>query len=208
MPPTWDLACNPGICSDWESNLGPFGLQDGTQSTEPHQPGSYNALLKKLLYHYFTIFKNILINISMYILYFLCTLKNILRRIHGNHHCQGFMPPKDWDPLLNSGWRPAKRWSCSLVYIQQTPVVFCGFTWRDVDPGVMTMKRTKCLPSWGWYCSVCISMGVAGEWEGNQKAALFLSHFRFVLCVSLKSISSSLLPLPLFCLSGCHPSPR
>ena len=38
-PPTGDLACNPGTCPDWESNQRPFGLQAGTQSTEPHQPG-------------------------------------------------------------------------------------------------------------------------------------------------------------------------
>ena len=38
-PPTGDLAHNPGMCPDWESNQGHFGLQAGTQSTEPHQPG-------------------------------------------------------------------------------------------------------------------------------------------------------------------------
>ena len=38
MPPTGDLAGSPGMCPDWESNLQPFGLQAGTQSTEPHQP--------------------------------------------------------------------------------------------------------------------------------------------------------------------------
>ena len=38
-PPTWDLAHNPGMCPDWESNWWPFGSQAGTQSTEPHQPG-------------------------------------------------------------------------------------------------------------------------------------------------------------------------
>ena len=37
--PTGDLACNPGMCPDWGSNLQPFGLQASTQSTEPHQPG-------------------------------------------------------------------------------------------------------------------------------------------------------------------------
>ena len=37
-PPTGDLACNPGMCSDWESNLRPFASQAGAQSTEPHQP--------------------------------------------------------------------------------------------------------------------------------------------------------------------------
>ena len=39
MPSTGDMACNPGMCSDWESNQQPFGFQAGTQSTEPHQPG-------------------------------------------------------------------------------------------------------------------------------------------------------------------------
>ena len=44
--PTGDLACNPGMCPDWESNKRPFGLQADTQSTEPHQPGQKrNSLL-------------------------------------------------------------------------------------------------------------------------------------------------------------------
>ena len=38
-PPTGDLACNPGLCPDWELNRRPFALWSGTQSTEPHQPG-------------------------------------------------------------------------------------------------------------------------------------------------------------------------
>ena len=37
-PPTGDLAHNPGMCPDWESNWRPFGSQAGAQSTEPHQP--------------------------------------------------------------------------------------------------------------------------------------------------------------------------
>ena len=39
VSPTWDLALNPGMCPDWESNQRPPGLQAGIQSTEPHQPG-------------------------------------------------------------------------------------------------------------------------------------------------------------------------
>ena len=39
VPPTGDLAHNPGVCPDWESNCQPFGPQAGIQSTEPHQPG-------------------------------------------------------------------------------------------------------------------------------------------------------------------------
>ena len=38
-PPTGDLACNPSMCPDWESNQWPFGSQAGTQSTEPYQLG-------------------------------------------------------------------------------------------------------------------------------------------------------------------------
>ena len=38
-PPTGDLAHNPGMCPDWESNRRPFGVQASTQSTEPPQLG-------------------------------------------------------------------------------------------------------------------------------------------------------------------------
>ena len=39
VPPTGDLAHNPGMCPDWELNWRPFGPQARTQATEPHQPG-------------------------------------------------------------------------------------------------------------------------------------------------------------------------
>ena len=39
VPPTGDLAHNPGMCPDQELNLCPSGSQAGGQSTEPHQPG-------------------------------------------------------------------------------------------------------------------------------------------------------------------------
>ena len=38
-PRNGDLARNPGLCPDWESNWRPVGSQAGAQSTEPHQPG-------------------------------------------------------------------------------------------------------------------------------------------------------------------------
>ena len=39
-PPTGDLAWNPGMCPDWESNRQrSFHSQAGAQSTDPHQPG-------------------------------------------------------------------------------------------------------------------------------------------------------------------------
>ena len=48
MPPTGDLACNPGMCPDWELNQWPFSSQTGTQSTDPHQPGHLWSLLKRV----------------------------------------------------------------------------------------------------------------------------------------------------------------
>ena len=45
MPPTRDLACNPGMCPDWESHWRPFGSQASPQSTEPYQPGPFGILL-------------------------------------------------------------------------------------------------------------------------------------------------------------------
>ena len=38
-PDYGDLACNPGMCPDWELNQQPFSSQAVTQSAEPHQPG-------------------------------------------------------------------------------------------------------------------------------------------------------------------------
>ena len=44
MSPTGDLARNPGMCPDWESNWRPFGSQASIQSTEPHQPGHHGQM--------------------------------------------------------------------------------------------------------------------------------------------------------------------
>ena len=43
-----DVACNPGMWPDWESDWWPFASQAGTQSTEPHQPGLNIAYFKDL----------------------------------------------------------------------------------------------------------------------------------------------------------------
>ena len=47
-PPTGDLACNPIMCPDLESNRRPLGSQASTQSTDLHQPGllMYTNILK------------------------------------------------------------------------------------------------------------------------------------------------------------------
>ena len=39
VPPSGDLARNPGMCPDWELDQRPFGSQASTKSTEPHQVG-------------------------------------------------------------------------------------------------------------------------------------------------------------------------
>ena len=45
--PTGDLACNSGMCPDWELNQQPFGLQVRTQCTGLHQPGHIYDFLKE-----------------------------------------------------------------------------------------------------------------------------------------------------------------
>ena len=51
--PTGDLACNPGMCPDWESTQKSFGSQVGAQSTKPHQPGLKLIFLRlQLLFFY------------------------------------------------------------------------------------------------------------------------------------------------------------
>ena len=49
-PPTGDLAHNPGVCPDWESNWRPFGLQASAQPPELHQTGlkvNFNSVISK-----------------------------------------------------------------------------------------------------------------------------------------------------------------
>ena len=44
MPLLGDLACNPGMCPDWELNQRPFGLHASAQSTGLHQPSFKNII--------------------------------------------------------------------------------------------------------------------------------------------------------------------
>lgn len=46
---TRDLTDNLGVCPDLELNCWPFGAQDDTQATEPHQPGLESVLFLKIL---------------------------------------------------------------------------------------------------------------------------------------------------------------
>ena len=41
VPPIGNLACNPGVCPDRESNWQPCRSQASAQSTDPHQPGCF-----------------------------------------------------------------------------------------------------------------------------------------------------------------------
>ena len=44
-PPTGDLACNPGMCPDWDSNRQPFDSQASAQSTEPTPARAISGVL-------------------------------------------------------------------------------------------------------------------------------------------------------------------
>ena len=46
-----NLACNPGVCPDWESNQRSFGSQASTQFTEPHQPGHIRYIFSIILFN-------------------------------------------------------------------------------------------------------------------------------------------------------------
>ena len=46
VSPTGDLAHNPDMCPDWESNQRPFASQPGAQSTEPCQTGPFCIFLR------------------------------------------------------------------------------------------------------------------------------------------------------------------
>ena len=48
MPLPGHLACNPGMCPDWQWNQQPFGLQADAQSTGPHQPGRERFILESM----------------------------------------------------------------------------------------------------------------------------------------------------------------
>ena len=48
-PPMRNLAHNPGMCPDWESNLQTFGLQACAQSSEPHNAGLFACIFKTVV---------------------------------------------------------------------------------------------------------------------------------------------------------------
>ena len=53
-PQPRDLACNPGMCSDWESNQRLFDLQDDVQPTEPYQSGLHALCIYYFLFLFYT----------------------------------------------------------------------------------------------------------------------------------------------------------
>ena len=50
VPPTGDLACNPGMCPDWELKQWSSGSQASAQSTELHQPVLFFFIKWKIVY--------------------------------------------------------------------------------------------------------------------------------------------------------------
>ena len=56
--PTKDLACNPGMCLDWESNHWPLGSQDGDQhGATPARAEKMGENLSRAFFFHFKIFK-------------------------------------------------------------------------------------------------------------------------------------------------------
>ena len=53
IPSTGDLACNPGLCPEWEWNQQPFGSQAGGPSTELDQPGLFFFFFLVYLLYFF-----------------------------------------------------------------------------------------------------------------------------------------------------------
>ena len=68
--PTRDMAHNPGMCPDWESNRQLLGLQDGGPPTEPHWSGTSKHFLKLFLH---VVFFDIIIN-AIFVHYKSCLL--------------------------------------------------------------------------------------------------------------------------------------
>ena len=69
-PPAGDLACNPGICPDWELNWWPFGSQTCTQSTERYHSGLVYVIFIWQLFLFSGAVKGIILLLLLW-LYFL-----------------------------------------------------------------------------------------------------------------------------------------
>ena len=84
-PPTGDLAWNPGMFPDWESNLSAFASQACAQSTEVHEPGLlwhvfngymefYKFLNKNIWLLHFVTISNAIIYIYIFYIYAYVTI--------------------------------------------------------------------------------------------------------------------------------------
>ena len=60
---TRDLACNPGMCPDWELDWKPIGSQVGPQSAEPHQSG----LSVCFSHQHFSLSLSLSVSLSIYV---------------------------------------------------------------------------------------------------------------------------------------------
>ena len=100
VPPTRDLACNPGMCPDWELNQRPFGSQAGAQSLSHTSQGSFYSFLR-VSCRYDVGFRNMFSNILFLIKNTICGCL-----LHVPH--QGPGPQPRHVPWL--GIEPATLW--------------------------------------------------------------------------------------------------
>ena len=81
MPPAGDLAYNPGMCPDWESNLRPF-ISAGAQSTEPYQPGQDLFFNSK----YLSINKDLSIKYMEHVGSFMLRMRKVIKKSSKNEN--------------------------------------------------------------------------------------------------------------------------
>ena len=126
-PPTGDLACS--MCPDWGSNQQPLGLQAGTQSTEPHQPGLKPVFLK----YYFVL---------------------VLRIQHNSYKITYFTKCSPWYFRYPSGTIHAYYIIAIFPMLNFTSLwLFCNYQFVLLNPFTFFTQSTRPLPL--WQPSVC-----------------------------------------------------
>ena len=126
-PRTGDLARNPGMCPDWESNLRPFGSQAGAQSTEPHHPGQGSVLN----HNYLPAFKKRLVRVLGGKLSLRVSPNNVFQKTHSEEitswDCEGsrynFLNNRNNNKDVQSGMMSTVS---EAIVCGVTEMLFCG----------------------------------------------------------------------------------
>ena len=189
MPPTGDLAWNPGMCPDWELIQQPFGSQAGTQSTETHQPGL----------NLFVFYKSFILSV-VFVELLLC--KPLLET---QQWTKQMKPLPSWSLLSSGGygkmhqkankhvrlvqWRKIKRvmgkgitWQRAVILCQCSGMI-CDYTGSEQTRGrtfqeegtasakvlrpIAVVARGRCWVEVHWACSCAEGEVQVGREKGN-----------------------------------------